>query len=86
MLQELAGQKRIHQLLIAAGCLTQRYGAEFVRRVPGINGLLGTRRWMDIMDVVTKLLARKFPQPLYHLPTEVTTVGTDEQNTLRASV
>ncbi|GAB4581316.1 MAG: 30S ribosomal protein S12 methylthiotransferase RimO [Anaerolineales bacterium] len=86
MLGELAAHKRGGQLLIAAGCLTQRYGMEVVQRVPGIDGLLGTRRWMDIVDVVTQLRRQKHPEPLYHLPTEAITVGTDERETLRASV
>ena len=38
-LQELANLKKSGQLLIAAGCLTQRYGAEVVERVPGIDGV-----------------------------------------------
>ena len=54
-LRDLGEQKRDGQLLIAAGCLTQRYGAEVARQVPGIDGILGTRRWMDIVDVVETL-------------------------------
>lgn len=52
VLQELAAEKRKGQVLIAAGCLTQRYGAEVIRKVPRIDGILGTRRWMDIVQVV----------------------------------
>jgi len=85
VLHELASQKRKGQILIAAGCLTQRYGAEVARQVPGIDGILGTRRWMDIVDVVQKLRAEKDPQPFYHLP-EAPTVGTDEHGALRAAV
>jgi ribosomal protein S12 methylthiotransferase len=54
-LRELARGKRPGQLLIAAGCLTQRYGAEVARQVAGIDGILGTRRWMDIVQVVEAL-------------------------------
>jgi ribosomal protein S12 methylthiotransferase len=85
VLQELAGKKQAGQILIAAGCLTQRYGAEVAQRVKGINGILGTRRWMDILDVVEELRSGKHPQPLYHLP-DVATVGTDEKNVLRAGI
>jgi ribosomal protein S12 methylthiotransferase len=74
VLNELAAHKRKGQLLIAAGCLTQRYGAEVARQVPGLDGILGTRRWMDIVDVVQNLRASKHPEPLYHLP-ETPTVG-----------
>lgn len=84
-LKELAAQKRNGQLLIAAGCLTQRYGVHVAQQVPGIDGILGTRRWMDIVQLVQQLRARPHPEPLYHLP-EAPTVGADERNALRASV
>ncbi len=86
VLREMAELKRSGQLLIAAGCLTQRYGQEVVRQVPGIDGLLGTRRWMDIVDVVDQLRSRKHPEPLYHLPLDAATVGSDEKEALRVSV
>ena len=68
VLGDLAARKRKGQLLIAAGCLTQRYGAEVARRVPGIDGILGTRRWMDIVELLQKLDRRDGLQPVYHLP------------------
>ena len=83
-LQKLADGKRDGQLLIAAGCLTQRYGADVARQVPGVDGILGTRRWMDILQVVRELRKTKHPEPLYHLP-ESATVGTDEAGTVRTS-
>lgn len=83
MLHKLAGGKRKDQVLIAAGCLTQRYGAEVARQVPGVDGILGTRRWMDILQVVSELRQGSRPTPLYHLP-EAATVGTDEADVLRA--
>jgi len=85
VLQELADKKQAGQILIAAGCLTQRYGAEVAHRVHGIDGILGTRRWMDILDVVDELRHGKYPEPLYHLP-DVSTVGTDEHGVLRAGI
>lgn len=54
-LQELARQKRPRQLLIAAGCLAQRAAEEIVTRVPEVDGLLGTRRWMEITRLVEAL-------------------------------
>jgi len=83
-LRKLADGKRDGQLLIAAGCLTQRYGADVARQVPGVDGILGTRRWMDILQVVRELRKTKHPEPLYHLP-ESATVGTDEAGTVRTS-
>ncbi len=85
VLREMAAQKRPGQVLIAAGCLTQRYGEEVARQVPGVDGILGTRRWMDIVDLVRRLRRGPHPQPLYHLP-PVPTVGQDEGETHRVSI
>ncbi|NOH04547.1 MAG: 30S ribosomal protein S12 methylthiotransferase RimO [Chloroflexi bacterium] len=85
VLGELAEDKKKHQVLIAAGCLTQRYGVEVAQKVPGIDGILGTRRWMDIVQVVNELRANKHPQPVYHLP-DTPTVGADENGAPRVSV
>jgi ribosomal protein S12 methylthiotransferase len=85
VLRELSGNKRNDQLLIAAGCLTQRYGMDVAQQVPGVDGILGTRRWMDIVQVVRELRKSPHPEPLYHLP-ETATVGRDEPGILRASV
>ena len=85
-LTELAAAKQPNQLLVAAGCMAQRYGDEMVAWVPGIDGVIGTRRWMDIVPFVRKLRRRKHPQPLYHLPDEALTVGADERGVLRTAV
>ncbi len=84
-LQELARKKRPGQLLIAAGCLTQRYRDLVSEQVPGLDGIIGTRRWMDIVEVIQTLRAERPPKTLYHLP-DVPTVGTDERGVLRASI
>ena len=86
VLRELADGKKKNQILIAAGCLTQRYGSEVAVKVPGVDGVLGTRRWMDIVQVVRELRKGPHPEPLYHLPDEAKTVGTDEQDAMRVSV
>lgn len=86
VLRELAAGKNAGQVLIAAGCLTQRYGLEVARQVPGIDGVLGTRRWMDIVSVVRQLRKGPHPEPLYHLPDGAVTVGSDEGDVVRASV
>jgi len=86
ILRELADGKKKNQILIAAGCLTQRYGSEVAEKVPGVDGVLGTRRWMDIVQVVRELRKGPHPEPLYHLPDEAKTVGTDEHEAMRVSV
>lgn len=85
-LRSLVNIKSENQMVIAAGCLSQRYGETLVQEVPGLDGIIGTRRWMDIFDLITRLRDRKHPEPMYHLPTEVKTVGLDERGVLRASV
>ncbi len=85
-LQELAKKKRPGQLLIAAGCLTQRYRDMVSEQVPGVDGIIGTRRWMDIVEVIQTLRAERPPKTLYHLPNTAATVGTDERGVLRASI
>jgi ribosomal protein S12 methylthiotransferase len=85
-LNELAQIKGPNQMLIAAGCMAQRYGDEVVQWVPGVDGVIGTRRWMDIVPFIRRLRRRKHPEPLYHLPREALTVGKDERGILRAAV
>jgi ribosomal protein S12 methylthiotransferase len=87
-LRSLAKAKRPGQVLIAAGCLTQRYGLEVARRVPGVDGILGTRRWMDIVQVVRELRKGPHPQPLYHLPDTpaASPFENDPSSVIRASI
>jgi len=58
-LQELAASKRADQYLIAAGCFAQRSPEEISAAVPSIDGLIGTRRWMDIVPLVVSLDQRR---------------------------
>lgn len=56
-LQDLSQRKRRDQVLVAAGCLAERNGQEIIARVPQVDGLLGTRRWMDVAGLVAQLRA-----------------------------
>ena len=86
VLNELSRKKRKGQVLIAAGCLTERYRQLVVEQVHGIDGILGTRRWMDIVEVVQELRSGKpHPTTLYHLP-DAPTVGRDEHGVARVSI
>ncbi len=84
VLSELAAHKKSGQLLIAAGCLTERYRERLVESVPGIDGIIGSRRWMDILDLVGELRANP-SQPRYHLP-DAPTIGRDEKGVPRVSI
>jgi ribosomal protein S12 methylthiotransferase len=55
VLQRLGRHKRHNQILIAAGCLAQRNGNEVLERVPKVDGLLGTRRWMDVLELIQQV-------------------------------
>jgi ribosomal protein S12 methylthiotransferase len=54
VLQELSEGKKKRQVLVAAGCMAERSGQEILANVPGVDGLLGTRRWMDIIKLVER--------------------------------
>ena len=57
-LRALAQHKWAGQVLLAAGCLSQRYGQEIQRTVPGVDGCLGTREWAHIVECVEQLSDR----------------------------
>lgn len=84
-LRELARHKKKHQLLIAAGCLSQLWGPQLAQAVPGLDGVIGTRRWMDIVEFVEQVRGRTRPEPMYHLPTDAVAVGDDERGVMRAA-
>ncbi len=85
-LRELAERKKRGQMLIAAGCLSQLWGPKLADEVPGLDGVIGTRRWMDIVEFIERVRGRSKPAPLYHLPTDAVTVGSDEHGTSRTAV
>ena len=84
VLRDLAEKKKPGQLLIAAGCFSELYREKLAEEVKGIDGIIGTRRWMDMPDLVRAL--RSEPgQPHYHLP-QSPTIGVDDQGVFRVSV
>ena len=87
-LRELAAGKSRKQTLIAAGCLSQIWGAKLAADVPGLDGVIGTRHWMDIVEFTDKLRTTRHPAPLYHLPAETKVMGAPpaEHGALRVSV
>lgn len=67
-LQELAATKRPGQALVAAGCMVQRFGPDLAREVPGLDGLIGTRSWPDILPFLQKVRHSRRQEPVFHLP------------------
>lgn len=84
VLRDLAQAKRPDQRLVAAGCLSQRYGQALVGQVPGLDGVLGTRRWMDIVELVEGLRQGR-REPAYDIPHEGV-VAPEPPGVLRAAV
>lgn len=56
-LRRLAGAKREGQRLVAAGCLAQRIGGELWDTVEGIDAILGTLRWREVVSVAERLMS-----------------------------
>ena len=54
--------------------------------MPGLDGIIGTRRWMDIVEFIEQVRGRRTPEPMYHLPDEATVVGSDERGAMRVAV
>ena len=67
-LQEFSEHKRRGQKLIAAGCLTERYRAELLASVPGIDGLMGTRDLADILPLMRTLSEHSQPHSEVYFP------------------
>ena len=57
-LQELGAIKHEGQVLIAAGCLVQRDNGQLMRDVPQLDAVLSTRRWYEIVDLISRLRTR----------------------------
>lgn len=58
-MRTLIRRKRAGQAVIAAGCLVQRDGDALPARVAGLDALLSTRQWRDIVGVVEGVAARR---------------------------
>jgi len=60
---EHAASKRPGQLLIVAGCLSQRFGEQLRALIPEIDGIVGTGAYAGIADVLTE--AAEGMQPVH---------------------
>lgn len=71
LLQQLAAGKRKNQYLIAAGCLSERLKDSLLSETRGVDGVFGTRRWMDILQVIQKIRALSAGErPYVHFPAQ----------------
>jgi len=66
-LRKFAAAKTEGQVLIAAGCLSEKEKHQLASEVEGLDAAFGTRRWADIVRVVEK--ASQHPvSPYLHFP------------------
>jgi ribosomal protein S12 methylthiotransferase len=84
-LRDLASEKAPDQRLLVAGCWSQRDPETILTAVPTVDGMLGTRRWMDVDDVARRVFDAQRSNPVIHLP-EVPTVGQDDVGVPRVAL
>lgn len=86
VLKSLEKKKRVGQLLIAAGCLSQRYRENLCKLVPGIDGIISTNYWMDIVDFIQNLRNNlSLSHAKYYLP-EGPRINQIENGVIRAAI
>ncbi len=85
VLTDISKSKMPWQKLIVAGCMTELHREQILSAIPGINALMGTRRWMDILEVINQIEKRTDEIPYAHFP-YTPTVGRDEKGTYRAAI
>lgn len=85
VLNDLNINKKTWQKLIVAGCMPELHHQEILDAVPGVAAILGTKRWMDILDVIEQIDRKQTPYPYLHLPVS-STIGLNEQNTQRVAI
>ncbi len=89
VLGELVQNRQSGQRIIAAGCYSQRDPRQVVESVPEVDGLLGTRRWMDIVDLVEQMDAGaergRATAPLCHVSRRPIT-GLDPSDLIRGAI
>ena len=62
-LRALAEKKRDGQILISAGCMSERYASDVPGWVPGVDGVISTRSWPEIAQYVEKLRVNRGQGP-----------------------
>lgn len=89
VLSKLTRERGPEQRIIAAGCYSQRCPRQLAESIPGIDGLIGTRHWMDIVDLVEQVAARRerrqlSPRVAHVSPTE--SYGQDPAGVVRGAI
>ena len=83
-LRGFAAVKPAGQILIAAGCLSEKEKHRLVDEIEGLDAAFGTRRWADILRVVEK--TRQQPaSPYLHFP-DTAVIQESDQKVARVAV
>ncbi len=69
-LNELGRRKAPGQLLIAAGCLSEREGERLADDVPALDGIIGTQQWVHITTLVEHLRSNGERRHAYVMPSD----------------
>jgi ribosomal protein S12 methylthiotransferase len=77
VLADLRAGKQPHQRIVALGCYAQRAPEALAEAVPGIDALIGTRRWMDVAGELAAL-EEAAPETLPRIHTPATYGAEDE--------
>lgn len=85
VLTDLASEKLPWQKLIAAGCMPERHRQDIINAVPGLDGVFGTQRWMDILDVIKQTDHRRHGGVYDHFCSSAP-FAADEKGTTRVAV
>ncbi|MFU8826056.1 MAG: 30S ribosomal protein S12 methylthiotransferase RimO [Brevefilum sp.] len=85
VLTDLASEKMPWQKLIVAGCMPELHRQDLLDSVPGLDGIMGTRRWMDILEVLSAADQAERVLPYTHFPTQ-TSPTIDEKDTRRVAI
>ena len=80
-LRELAKGKSRDQLLVAAGCMAQRYGDAIRHNVPRVDAVIGTRSWPEIVPLVERLERGERPLTLVRQESQVVASATRHATT-----
>jgi 2-methylthioadenine synthetase len=62
--KELAKKKRKGQFLLIAGCLPQLWGRKIAEEIPEADAFLGTKRWMEIGELVSRVVESPEEKPI----------------------
>ena len=84
ILSELSENKNEGQYLLAAGCLSERYREKLIDKIKNIDGIMGTRRWLDIVELVKRTRQNKNRSPLAYFP-EAEKIIMDTENVPRTA-